>query len=44
MQTFPKRYKFKTKTYQKTATLIGNAVPPKLAYHIGKWLTRQASK
>ena len=42
MQTFPKRYKFKTKTYQKTATLIGNAVPPKLAYHIGKWLTRQA--
>ena len=44
LQTFPKNYKFKTKTYQKTAILIGNAVPPKLAYHIGKSLTRLASK
>lgn len=31
LQTFPKSYKFKTKNYQDTARIIGNAVPPKFA-------------
>ena len=42
LQTFPKKYKFKTKTYQATAKLIGNAVPPKLAEHLGKALVSAA--
>ena len=43
LQTFPKSYKFKTKSKRVTARLIGNAVPPKLAKHIGKSLLKQAA-
>ena len=43
LQTFPKSYKFKTKSCQVTARLIGNAVPPKLAKRIGKSLIKQAA-
>ena len=42
LQTFLKTYKFKTKTYQATAKLIGNAVPPKLAKYLGKALVSAA--
>ncbi len=38
LQTFHPKYKFKTKSMAATAKLIGNAVPPKLAWHIGKML------
>ncbi len=44
LQTFPKRYKFKTKSIGATAKLIGNAVPPKLAFHIGKSLVEAAKR
>ena len=43
LQTFPKSYKFKTKSFQATARLIGNAVPPALAKRIGKSLIEQAA-
>ena len=36
LQTFPKRYKFKTQSFHATGKLIGNAVPPKLAEYLGK--------
>ncbi|MCH2227189.1 MAG: DNA cytosine methyltransferase [Candidatus Caenarcaniphilales bacterium] len=36
LQTFPKNYKFCTKNIIKAATLIGNAVPPLFAKHVGK--------
>lgn len=35
LQTFKKSYIFKDKTFRVTARLIGNAVPPTLAKHIG---------
>ena len=35
LQSFPKHYKFKTKTIADTARIIGNAVPPKYAEKIG---------
>lgn len=35
LQTFKKNYIFKDKTFRVTARLIGNAVPPTLAKHIG---------
>ena len=43
LQTFPKSYKFKTKSCQAIARLIGNAVPPKLAKRIGESLMEQAA-
>lgn len=36
LQTFPKSYKFKTSDFASTGRLIGNAVPPKFAEHIGR--------
>lgn len=36
LQTFPKNYIFKTKSIEKTARMIGNAVPPKYAESIAK--------
>jgi DNA (cytosine-5)-methyltransferase 1 len=36
LQSFPKDYKFKTNSLEKTARMIGNAVPPKYATAIGK--------
>lgn len=36
LQSFPKTYKFKTKSIADTARMIGNAVPPKYAEAIGK--------
>lgn len=36
LQSFPKNYIFKTKSIEKTARMIGNAVPPKYAEAIGK--------
>ena len=38
LQTFPKLYDFKEKSMGKIARHIGNAVPPKFAYHIAKQL------
>lgn len=40
LQTFPKKYKFKTKSVAATARLIGNAVPPELARRLGKALMK----
>lgn len=40
LQSFPKSYIFKTKSIEKTARMIGNAVPPKYAKAIGKALTK----
>ena len=42
LQTFPKSYKFFTTSIASTARLIGNAVPPKLAYYIGKSITEMS--
>lgn len=39
LQSFPKDYIFKTKSVEKTARMIGNAVPPKYATSIGKAIT-----
>lgn len=36
LQSFPKKYIFKTTSIAKTARMIGNAVPPKYATAIGK--------
>ncbi len=36
LQTFPKRFVFKTKSVTATAIIIGNAVPPEYAKRIGK--------
>lgn len=36
LQSFPKKYKFKTTSVAKTARLIGNAVPPKYATAVAK--------
>ena len=36
LQSFPKTYKFKTKSIADTARIIGNAVPPEYAKRIGK--------
>ena len=44
LQTFPRHYKFKTKSIAATAKLIGNAVPPELARRIGKYLVEQARR
>ena len=41
LQTFPKRYKFTTSTFQATARIIGNAVPPKFAEAVGRSIQRQ---
>lgn len=41
LQTFPKDYRFETSDFSKTARIIGNAVPPKLARRIGKAITKQ---
>ena len=38
LQTFPKNYDFKEESKNAVAKHIGNAVPPKLAYHIAKHL------
>jgi DNA (cytosine-5)-methyltransferase 1 len=38
LQTFPKEYVFMEKSICKVAKHIGNAVPPKLAFHIAKQL------
>jgi DNA (cytosine-5)-methyltransferase 1 len=38
IQTFPLNYCFKTKSIEKTARLIGNAVPPELARRLGEAL------
>lgn len=35
LQSFPKRYKFRTNSIADTARIIGNAVPPKYAERIG---------
>ncbi|MCB0749328.1 MAG: DNA cytosine methyltransferase, partial [Ignavibacteriae bacterium] len=35
LQSFPKDYKFKTKSIADTARIIGNAVPPEYAKRIG---------
>jgi DNA (cytosine-5)-methyltransferase 1 len=35
LQSFPKKYKFKSKSIEVTARIIGNAVPPKYAERIG---------
>jgi len=44
LQTFPKRYKFTTSTFQATARIIGNAVPPMLAHRIGGAIVKAARK
>ena len=41
LQTFPKSYKFKTSDFSSTGRLIGNAVPPKFAKHIGRSVIAQ---
>jgi DNA (cytosine-5)-methyltransferase 1 len=45
LQTFPKTYEFERPGEQASAQrigrLIGNAVPPKLAQHIGKAIVEQ---
>lgn len=42
LQTFPKSYKFKTRNYQDTARLIGNAVPPAFAQRLFKAIVNRA--
>ena len=44
LQTFPKKYKFKTTTFAATGRLIGNAVPPKFAERLGKAIISQIRK
>ena len=41
LQTFPKGYKFKTINFAVTGRLIGNAVPPKFAEHLGRSIVAQ---
>lgn len=42
LQTFPKYYEFKTSTFRDTARIIGNAVPPMFARHIGGAIVKAA--
>lgn len=42
LQTFPKDYKFATSTFKDTARIIGNAVPPMFARHIGGAIVKAA--
>jgi DNA (cytosine-5)-methyltransferase 1 len=45
LQTFPERYVFyPEETIDFTATLIGNAVPPKLAHFFGKFIARRITQ
>lgn len=44
LQSFPKTYKFKTKSIADTARMIGNAVPPKYAQAIGKAIILNSEK
>lgn len=44
LQTFPKRYQFKTNSLGSTARIIGNAVPPKLAKALGDEMIKHAEK
>ena len=44
LQTFPKKYKFKTINFATTGRLIGNAVPPKFAEHLGRTIVSQAQE
>lgn len=41
LQTFPKNYIFYTKSMQKTARMIGNAVPPEFAKNIGESIIKE---
>lgn len=48
LQTFPSRYQFVPRgervNLRQTGRLIGNAVPPRLGYHIGRALLRSAGR
>ena len=44
LQTFPKRYKFKTINFATAGRLIGNAVPPKFSERLGRAIVTQATK
>lgn len=44
LQTFPKNYVFYSQSFQNTARMIGNAVPPKYAESIGKSIIKNRKK